>query len=310
MINWYKKQPITIKGAIIGGLFAILAAIITILPDILIHPVTVVTETNTNTPITLLEPSLASSTPTPTSTLTETPTSLPTLTDTPSTTPTLTPVPILTFTPTVDYQISRGIEKNCIDKKYWYPKPVYSSDKLTQDKNGCWNLSSWGIFAENQALKFIIQDDEFNENISRSIYTFIDDKATIIQFKVRVEALTSASNLYGSLFIGLGNKANFTKPGFFVGFTAPLGENKTFLETSSEYYLKYWEPRIDYTLGEVLIIKIVIMNPYVSIRVDGNEIRGLNLDAANREVLWIGYTTHPTNNHIIAEIFDFSISEK
>ena len=27
MANWYKKQPITIKGAIIGGSFAILAAI-------------------------------------------------------------------------------------------------------------------------------------------------------------------------------------------------------------------------------------------------------------------------------------------
>jgi hypothetical protein len=50
MVNWYKQQPITIKAAIIGGLFAILGAIITILPDVLMHPSKVILPKNGTIP--------------------------------------------------------------------------------------------------------------------------------------------------------------------------------------------------------------------------------------------------------------------
>lgn len=271
------------------------------------------------TPPVLVIPTLTSvptsipNTVTPTPTNTNTPTLSPTSTFTPTetNTPTLAPtlVPTSTFTPTIEPKVFRGFDKNCIDKKYWYPKPVYSSDKITLDVNNCWNVSSWGIVAENQSLNFSIQDKLFNDRITRSIYTQLSSKVTSIQFKVRVDVLTSAADMDGVFFFGLGNEGNFTKPGLFVKFVTPAKLNRAYLETGPTY-MTYWEPKLDYSLGDVLPVKIVINGDYVSIRVNGNEIQGMNLIAANREVLWIGYNSPSENNNLTAVIFDFAIYEK
>lgn len=240
-------------------------------------------------------------------------TPLPSLTPEPTntflSTPTLTPEPTLTFTPTIEPRVFRGIDNNCIDGKYWHPMPIYQSDKITLGTNNCWNLSSWGIAVNNKTINFSVQDKDFNERVTRGIYAYIYGKTTTIQFKVKVDALTSASDMDGALFIGLGNDDDYTKPGLFIKFVVPALQKKVFFETGPDY-MDYWTPRNDYIFGETLSIKIVIIDSYVTVSVGDSQVRAVNLDATSREVLWIGYTTHSSNNYVIADIFDFSIYEK
>jgi len=256
----------------------------------------------------------STNTPEPSATFTLAPTNadLPTATFTlePTSTPqpTNTATKIPTSTPTIPPAVFRGLDKNCISKTYWYPTPQFPSDNLTLDKNSCWNLTSWGILAENQTLKFIVSDDIFNDRVTRSIYTTIGNNI-VIEFKVKVTSLTSASDMDGAVFIGLGSKSSYSEPGYFLKWVVPARETKPYFEFAPDYF-SYYEPRIEYSFGDVQSIKIVINGSDVSIQINGVEVKHPSLHPSKREVLWIGYTTPASNNYVNAVISEFRIYDK
>jgi hypothetical protein len=258
--------------------------------------------TLTPIPSSTITPILPTFTPAFTSTLEPSSTDFPS--DTPSPVPTIAP----TFTPTIEPKVLRGFDKNCISKSYWNPTPVFTGEKLTLDKNNCWNLSSWGIVAENQTLKFVITDDIFNQRVTRSIFTTIGNN-TIIQFKVRVDTLTSASDMDGVLFIGLGNRTSYSEPGYYLQYIVPAGKTKSYFEFGPTYF-SYWEPRIEYSLGDTQSVKIIINGSDVSIQIDDVELAHTTLLTSKREVLWIGYSTPAINNYVTATISEFKIYDK
>lgn len=309
-----KEKALTRTGAIIAaivGVTVILTFLIK-LPQEISASIDVFRATETLTPSNTPEPS-ATFTPAPTNTdfPTATFTLEPTFTPQPTITATLvpskTPTKIPTSTPTIPPAVFRGFDKNCISKTYWYPTPQFPSDNLTLDKNNCWNLTSWGIVSENQALKFIVSDDIFNDRVTRSIYTTIGSNI-VIEFKIKVTSLTSASDMDGAVFIGLGNKTSYSEPGYFLKWVVPARETKPYFEYAPDYF-QYYEPRIEYSFGDVQTIKIVINGSDVSIQINGVEKR-LSLHPSKREVLWIGYSTPASNNYVNAVISDFRIYDK
>ncbi len=248
--------------------------------------------------------------PTPTNTYTPTFTPTSTLTTTPS--PTLlasnTSTRAPTATPTIAPRVFRGLDKNCIDDAYWKPTPIFPSDNLTLDKNGCWNLTPWGIITENQSIKFVITDDIFNERVTRSIYTTLGNNV-IIEFKIKVTLLTSSSDMDGIVFVGVGSKTSYSEPGYFLKYVVPARETKSYFVFAPDYF-SYWEPRIEYAIGDVQAIKIVINDSDVSIQINGKEVKRPSLLPSKREVLWIGYSTPASSNYINATISEFRIYDE
>lgn len=247
--------------------------------------------------------SLPTNTNTFTPTFTETPSFTPnpptnTATKTPTKFPTSTPIPPAVF---------RGFDKNCISKTYWNPTPVFPSDNLTLDSNGCWNLTSWGVLAENQNLKFAITDDIFNERVTRSIYTSLGNNV-VIEFKINVKLLTSSSDMDGVVFVGLGNKTSYAEPGYFLKYIVLARETTPYFVFAPDYF-NYYIPKTDYKFGEVQSVKIVINGSDVSVQV-GNQTKSITLLPSKREVLWIGYSTPASNNYVNAIISDFRIYDK
>ena len=245
--------------------------------------------------------------PSPTYTETSTPTFTPTITSSPTLPPSQTPTKAPTATPTIAPVVFRGLDRNCISKTYWNPTPVFPTDNLTLDKNGCWNLTSWGILAENQSLKFVVTDDIFNDRVTRSIYTTLGNNA-VVEFKVNVKSLTSSSDMDGVVFIGLGNKTSYAEPGYFLKYIVLARETTPYFVFAPDYF-NYYTPKTDYSFGDVQSVKITINGSDVSVQV-GNQTKSLTLLPSKREVLWIGYSTPASNYYVNAVISDFKIYDK
>jgi len=241
----------------------------------------------------------------PTNTETPTPTFTPTITSSPTLQPSKTPTKAPTSTPTTAPIVFRGLDKNCISKTYWNPIPVFPSDNLTLDKNNCWNLTSWGIIAENQMLKFVVTNDVINERVTRSIYTTLGNNV-VVEFNINVKSLVSASDMDGIVFIGLGNKTSYAEPGYFLKYIVLAKETKPYFVFAPDYF-NYYTPKIEYSFGDIQAIKIVINGSDVSVQI-GNEVKRLTLLPSKREVLWIGYSTPASN--VNAVISEFRIYDK
>jgi serine/threonine protein kinase len=92
--------------------------------------------------------------------------------------PTNTSVPIVESTPTtpptdteIPVENNSGFVNNCIDANVWSP---YKLQGIPEPSNGCWDLSHWGISAENGQL--LLSMDKMLNDSERSLYRAVPQK--------------------------------------------------------------------------------------------------------------------------------------
>ncbi len=225
----------------------------------------------------------------PTATTTFTPTYTPTPTETPFPTPTIIP--------------GQDFEANCIDSGFWTP---YKGETHPKDNKGCWELSDWGISAQDGGL--LLAKEDFT-GYSRSIYTVLPENAEI-RFTVRIDKLTTIVNSDSNLVFGIGNADQWLLAGKYLIYRVISPDSLVYaLYTSSvlEAGMSYFS---NYTLGQEQRVVFSIKGLLLDIYIDDLKVLGsVTLSPSDKKVFWIGFHL-PTSGNITAFIKDVRVVKK
>ena len=230
-------------------------------------------------------------------------------------TPTPTPSPIPTPLPTTTVQVNLCLQPgddwkcNCISMTNWQ---TYSDPTESFIQNDCWNLSQWGIAAEQGQLLIVAERNRGSTNqeqyVRRGILTPLSTSSTITFVITITELSTNYADQLTNLTIGVipsnpidptsGVRIIYQMESAGVPIAIKLNERG-----SAQEYLP-----LSYSLGQKHNIRVETTSVSVSIYVDGSLEVGpepLPLNPA----LWIGYLL-PTSGKINATISSLSVVTK
>ncbi len=225
---------------------------------------------------------------------------------TPSAPPTVTvvatasPVPT-TFAPTSTstFLPIQDFSTNCINATDWTPSP--ESISFTKENN-CWDLSSYGIAAQDGKLFFVIKNDIPQAG---SLYMPIP-KQGVVKFTVKIDKFISGKT-NGNLVFGVGTVNDWLTEGEFLFFRA----------TDSGYYLVYGNSVIEvgkrtidsYEIGSDIVVGFQFSKLAFDIYINNAKIvSDIPLSASSSQVVWVGYRL-PENSNLVASISDFSVEK-
>jgi serine/threonine protein kinase len=226
--------------------------------------------------------------------------------------PTDTTGPILESTPTsqptdteIPVENNSGFVNNCIDTNVWSP---YKLQGISQAPDGCWDLSHWGISAENGHL--LIYMDKMLNDSERSIYRKLPPNATI-KLKVRVDELLTLTNLSGGFALGIGRPENWQDTGKYIIFrrNATQPSMQIYLSNGVKSEGIFYQ---DAELNNEYDVEIRFENGEVSFYLDGAETHppfSLPANILANPVFSIGYGL-PTDGSINATIVELIVEEK
>lgn len=305
---------LTFITAISTAIFASSKApnLVTVAPTFTITPYTFIPSAPiTDTPdanIALVETLFPTETSTPTATFTETPTPTPTLTLT------FTSIP----TATSDPEQFRGLDKNCIEQKYWNVirfQGEVEPATYKQNSKTCYDLSSVGVISYGNGLRI-------NASPLRSpffaMYTTLPTRKDInIHFKLKIESFTLNTNsIDGILILGISTPKDwyFENGEYLFYGIRPAYQTKDIVSELGPDKLKavYRQgnalPGTDYDI--LFSIKGIDLYAYFdNVTVDKYYPRSLS-KFNGQMVFWIGYQLPVGKSNLRVYITDFSITEK
>ncbi len=221
--------------------------------------------------------------------------------------PTTTDEPTETAAPTATETAqpsNSGFANNCIDASIWTP---YKLQGITEE-NGCWNLTHWGMAAENGVLS-INMDRMLNES-ERSIHRSLDQSA-VVRLRVRVDELQTLSNFSGGLAFGVGKPDTWQEAGRYIVFrrNASLPGMQIYLSNgvnSQGVYYQDAELNVEYDL------EIHYGNGEAAFYLNGIELDvpyALPASIAATPVFSIGYAL-PSDGRIQAVVLELNVEEQ
>jgi hypothetical protein len=199
-----------------------------------------------------------------------------------SPTDTLIPTETLLPLPSPTLAVGEDLEISCIDSKYWTP---YKGEKRPKDNRGCWDLSTMNISAQNGGL--LIAADNV-EGYSRSLYTTLPKNAEI-QFKIRINKLSTVKVVDSSLVFGIGNADEWLSGGKFLIYRV-ISPNSPIYMFFADSVLSYGASDFPhYTYGQEQKIVFSINGLVLDVYVDNSKVlESIPLTQSNKKVFWIG----------------------
>ncbi len=211
------------------------------------------------------------------------------------------PIPTATFIPTSTFTLTpkQDFSSDCINSTDWTPSP--ESISFTKENN-CWDLSSYGIAAQDSNLSFVIKNDIPQAG---SLYTPIPEKG-IVKFTVKIDKFISGKT-NGNLVFGVGTVNDWLTEGEFLFFRA----------TDSGYYLVYGNSVLEvgkrtidsYKIGSDIVVGFHFNKLAFDIYINNTKIvSDIPLSASSPQVFWVGYRL-PEKSNLVASISGFSIEK-
>jgi hypothetical protein len=253
---------------------------------------------------------IPTSTFTPSITLTTIATIAPSPTFTTTSIPTSTEVPSATPEP----QIFRGLDKNCIDQKYWTvsnePMPTYK-----QNAKICYDLSTKSIIAQDEGLRINgspLDDPTFG------MYTKLPPRTDVdIYFKLRIDSFTTNTSSIDSVFlIGISDPDDwFFRHGEYLlhGIRSTYRTANIIREVGESITQASFRWTPDANPNNTYEILFSIRGIDLIIYIDGKTLNYYPRSLSRFQdgmVFWIGYQLPISKSNLQASITDFSIIEK
>ncbi len=299
VIKLNKKEKTVARW--IGTLILVLGIALYVLPFIISSVSAAPTEiTMTPTP----EDALTS--PEPTLTTTPSLDLTPALTPIASPTPTLSPTPVVPASPSpIPTSVLFGDGK-CISADAWMP---YQGVSLPINKNGCWDLEKWGMFAHTN---FILSLKDITVDRFYGIYKTLP-ASSVVSFTIQINELTTLNDEDGNIAVAvIPNNAPDPNLGVELLFqveTSPPHLSpirlKTHERNEPERYIKDIPA---YEFEKPYMVRMELIGNSLVIYLNDQRIAGpLNITFQDSS-LWIGYRL-PVGGTLSAEISDFVIEK-